>query len=218
VEQKLELNANKTEKEGTSGKFTASVNKDALDASFNTTFPVGNKAKTPLKVNTECIFFTQKSPVGFNFSAQFENNKRKLSLEGIGGIVKNDYQVYGRFLYPFDPAKLTCGLSFFHKLSSTTMWACDFDAEATRTWIRGPIAKVGLEHKFDLSSSFKSRAIIKWHSESTENPEYRLALSARRIFSSHFTGIIGAELNVRQLFGVDNYGDSHSLGLELKLA
>jgi len=210
---KLELNGALNEKEGISSKATASFKNDTFSTLLGVNYPFPQKkgSKQPVKVNGELVVqYPNNWYWGSNFSVDLVDSKPKIKGEGVVGYYAKDWQATSRFTREVQSGKTFWGVSFFHKLSSLTKFAIDFDVDASET--RGPIAQVGGEYKLNVDTTLKGKLTVKQASE----PEYRLALSSKQQISKYFLVTYGADFNVRQLLGTNQDGESHSFGLELK--
>jgi len=210
---KLELTSTQNEKDGITTKISTSFKNDILSTQLSLSHPFPDKksSKLPLKLNGELVF---QYPFNFFWATNVSvdvGEKPKTKGEGVVGYYAKDWQVTTRGSREIESEKTYWGVSFFHKLSTLVKYGIDFDADASATDPRGPIAQVGGEYKLNEDTTLKGKLTVKQASES----DYRLALSSKQQFSKHFLATYGVDLNIRQLFGT-YVGDSHSFGLEIK--
>jgi len=213
---KVEFIGTHNEKDGLVVKTVDSYKNEYVFVQGSISYPTQHQTKTPIKYAGEIVVQYPKNFLwGFNFMADQEKNKTKKNLEATVGYAEKEWQLFARTSKNLSEDQSFWGGSFIHNLSENSKWGLDFDAEASHSWHRGPIVKVGGEYKHE-GTTFKARTLFRWPAVSMSNPEYRLALSAKRQISKHFTATIGADINIRQFLG-DTVGDVHSVGLDFKI-
>jgi len=103
-------------------------------------------------------------------------------------------------------------VAWYHKLSNSIKYGISFLLDQSQT--KGPHAVVGGEWKADDSTTLKAKVGVKGI-ENTDQLEFRSAVSISQKITNHLTASVGADLNLRKIFGT-NIGAGPSLGLELK--
>jgi len=127
------------------------------------------------------------------------------------GFDHADFQAH---LFANSTAKsLFVGAGWFQKATADLKVAATASADVNK--VAGPSATLGSEYKFDALTAIKTKLNVQ---TSVDNKplEARLGLGLKQSLSPNITATIGADVNVRQLFGV-NAGGDHTFGLEVKL-
>jgi len=217
---KIEFNGSQNEKDGLVVKMLGSYKHEHAFAQGSVAYPTAQNTKTPTKLLGDFVLQLPQIKgllFGVNVAANVEKSKTKINYEATLGYSHKDYQVLARSSKNIYDGQSFWGFSFFHNVAEKNFkWGLDFDAEASHSWHRGPIVKIGGEHLVKDGPTVKARALLKWPTPGMYNPETRLAISSKKRFTEHFTATLGFDFNVRQLLG-DPVGDVHSVGLDFKI-
>jgi len=215
VGTKVDLTLSQNERDGTNAQVSASYKTELFASKLGLTYPFptgGKKDNKPLKINGELVFQIYKFLVGTNIAFDIEE---KVSWKGEGQVnySNSSYQVTARGSREQKSDQFLWGFSFFKNISPSTKLAIDLETDPA---VLRPTASVAGECQLDDATTVKGKWSVKL-AETSKQAELRAGLGLKQKVNPHFTAILGADLNFRNLLG-DVIGDPHSFGVEIKLS
>jgi len=174
------------------------------------------KFKGQLAVNFPDNVYWSVADEFSNYIDSDEKPQWDISLDGKVSYVQPTYEALGNIVYKKKEKKTTCSASWYQGLGSVNygvIFSTTLNNEGAN--IMNSLDVAG-ENKTNSGAILKGR--ISTASKPKSAPTVRGALSVAQKVSPGFTVTIGADINCRHLFNIEN-SDSlpHSFGFEVKL-
>jgi hypothetical protein len=197
---------------GASIKETAQFKNDNVATKASYVQPIDNEK--PLTIDGSIAgAFEKKYFGGANASFTPSKGDKAASLLW-GSKLGFDHSDFQAHLFANSTAKnLFVGAGWFQKATPDLKVAAVASADVNK--VAGPTATLGSEYRFDALTALKTKLNVQTHVDN-KPLEARLGVGLKQSLSANFTATIGADVNVRQLLGV-NAGGDHTFGLEVKI-
>jgi len=207
---KIELNVNRSERDGTNGVALASYKNESVAVKGKITHPL--TPKKPTKLNTEAVFHHSgsNSNVGVGVDVNYDDNQFQIFTEAVLSHSTPDTQYKALARYDVYDSKWNWGWSVWQKWSDKCNLALDIQSEDSFAKLS---VTTGSECKVDDSTTLKGKwKVIK----SKDRLDYRIGASLKQKVSPNIIATLGTDLNPRAIVGSTGDGDPHSFGFELK--